>query len=112
MTIRARRQRIEGHQAHVEATGVPVGPPRDSSKRYIADIIVRRPAPPLPTARDAGHAAPTALTGGFQAAFLLLGAIGLIAVPAIFALVRRDELSDAVARTTVREPQPALAPMS
>ena len=56
-----------------------------------------------------GHAAPTALTGGFQAAFLVLGAIGLTAVPAILALVRHDELSDAVAKTTVREPQPALA---
>jgi MFS family permease len=57
----------------------------------------------------AGHGAPTALTGGFQAAFLVLGAIGLIAVPAIFALVRGDELSDAVAKTAVRERQPALA---
>jgi EmrB/QacA subfamily drug resistance transporter len=57
----------------------------------------------------AGHAAPTALTGGFHAAFLVLGAIGLIAVPAIFALVRRDELVEAVAKTTLREPQPALA---
>jgi EmrB/QacA subfamily drug resistance transporter len=61
------------------------------------------------TLLHAGHAAPTALTGGFQAAFLVLGAIGLAAVPAIFALVRRDELTDAVAKTTVREPQPALA---
>jgi EmrB/QacA subfamily drug resistance transporter len=61
------------------------------------------------TLLDAGHAAPTALTGGFHAAFLVLGAIGLIAVPAIFALIRRDELTDAVAKTTVREPQPALA---
>jgi EmrB/QacA subfamily drug resistance transporter len=57
----------------------------------------------------AGHPAPTALTGGFQAAFLLLGAIGLAAVPAIFTLVRRHELTDAVAKTTVREPEPALA---
>jgi MFS family permease len=61
------------------------------------------------TLLHAGHAAPTALTAGFQAAFLVLGAIGLIAVPAIFALVRRDELTDAVAKTAVREPQPALA---
>ena len=61
------------------------------------------------TLLHAGHAAPTALTGGFQAALLVLGAIGLIAVPAIFALVRRDELTDAVAKTTVHEPQPALA---
>ena len=61
------------------------------------------------TLLHAGQAVPPALTGGFQAAFLVLGAIGLIAVPAIFALVRRGELSDAVARTTAREPQPALA---
>ncbi len=60
----------------------------------------------------AGSTAPAALTGGFQHAFWVLGAIGLLAVPAIFALVRRDELSDAVARTTIREPQPALAATS
>jgi EmrB/QacA subfamily drug resistance transporter len=57
-----------------------------------------------------GTRAPAALTGGFQAAFWVLGAIALLAVPAIFALVRRDELSDAVAKTTLREAQPALAP--
>jgi EmrB/QacA subfamily drug resistance transporter len=59
-----------------------------------------------------GDAAPAALTGGFQRALWVLGAIGLLAIPAIFALVRRDELSDAVARTTVREPQPALCSAS
>ena len=57
----------------------------------------------------AGSTAPAALTGGFQQAFWVLGAIALLAVPAIFALVRRDELSNAVAKTTIREPQPALA---
>jgi EmrB/QacA subfamily drug resistance transporter len=57
----------------------------------------------------AGNHAPAALAGGFQHALWVLGAIGLIAVPAIFALVRRDELTDAVAKTAVREPQPALA---
>ena len=57
----------------------------------------------------AGTAAPAALTGGFQQALWVLGAIALLAVPAIFALVRRDELSDAVAKTTIRAPQPALA---
>jgi EmrB/QacA subfamily drug resistance transporter len=57
----------------------------------------------------AGDAIPTALTGGFQSAFWVLGAIALLAIPAIFALVRRDELTDAVAKTAVREPQPALA---
>ena len=57
----------------------------------------------------AGNTAPAALTGGFQQALWVLGAIALLAIPAIFALVRRDELSDAVAKTTIREPQPALA---
>jgi hypothetical protein len=38
----------------------------------------------------------------------VLGAIALLALPAIFALVRRNELSDAVTKTTIREPQPAL----
>ena len=57
----------------------------------------------------AGHTMPSALTGGYQHALWVLGAIGLIAVPAIFALVRRDELTDPVDKTAVREPQPALA---
>jgi EmrB/QacA subfamily drug resistance transporter len=58
---------------------------------------------------NAGTTAPTALTGGFQAAFWVLGAIALLALPAIFVLIRRHELTDAVAKTAVREPQPALA---
>src|SRR5919197_1311013 len=57
----------------------------------------------------AGHTAPAALTAGFQQALWVLGAIGLLAVPAIFALVRRDELTDAVAETPDGAPQPALA---
>jgi EmrB/QacA subfamily drug resistance transporter len=61
------------------------------------------------TLLHAGNTAPTALTGGFQHAFWVLGAIGLLAVPAIFALVRRDELTAAMANTAVREPQPAPA---
>lgn len=52
MAIRSRRERIERHHAHLQQTGLPVGPPRDSSKTYIVDVIVRRPAPPLPTARQ------------------------------------------------------------
>ena len=55
-----------------------------------------------------GHAAPAALTGGFQQALWVLGAIGLLAIPAIFALVR-DEVPTAVAKTSVRDPQPAPA---
>jgi MFS family permease len=61
------------------------------------------------TLLHAGHAAPAALTGGFEQALWVLGGIGLLAVPAIFALVRRDELTDAVAKTPVGKPQPALA---
>ena len=57
----------------------------------------------------AGHTAPAALTGGFQHALWALGAIALIALPAIFALVRRDELSNAVGKTTMRDAEPALA---
>jgi len=41
----------------------------------------------------AGDTVPVALTGGFRQAFWVLGAIALLAIPAIFALVRRDELS-------------------
>ena len=57
----------------------------------------------------AGDAAPAALTGGFQSALWALGAIALLAIPAIFVLIRRDELSDAVTKTTARPAQPALA---
>ncbi len=60
----------------------------------------------------AGDAAPAALTGGFQQAFWVLGAIALLALPAIFRLVRHDELSDAVTKTTSHETQPALAAAS
>ena len=56
-----------------------------------------------------GHAVPAAFTGGFQDAFWVLGAIALLAIPAIFALVRSNELSHAVRKTTMRDPEPALA---
>jgi hypothetical protein len=39
----------------------------------------------------------------------VLGAIALLALPAIFVLIRRDDLSGAVAKATVREVKPALA---
>jgi hypothetical protein len=52
----------------------------------------------------AGSAAPVALTAGFQQALWVLGTIALLAVPVIFMLVRRDELSDAVAKTSTHEP--------
>ena len=61
------------------------------------------------TLLHAGHAAPAALTGGFQAALWVLGAIGLLAIPAIFALVRREAGPTAGADTSVRDPQPAVA---
>jgi EmrB/QacA subfamily drug resistance transporter len=60
----------------------------------------------------AGDAAPSALTGGFTRALWVLGAIALLALPAIFTLVRRNELSDAVAKNTISEQQSALAPAS
>jgi MFS family permease len=64
------------------------------------------------TLLHAGHAAPAALTGGFQQALWVLGGIGLLAIPAIFALVRREAVSTAVAETSGRDPQPALAATS
>jgi EmrB/QacA subfamily drug resistance transporter len=57
----------------------------------------------------AGNATPAALTGGFQHALWVLGAIAVLSVPAIFILVRRDELSEAATKATVGKPQPALA---
>ena len=57
-----------------------------------------------------GNAAPTALTGGFQQAFWVLGAIALIALPAIFMLLRRDKVM-AVTETAVGAAQPAPAPV-
>jgi EmrB/QacA subfamily drug resistance transporter len=56
----------------------------------------------------AGNSAPAALTGGFQQAFWVLGAIALLALPVIFALVRSNALSDAVGTATAGESQ--LAP--
>jgi EmrB/QacA subfamily drug resistance transporter len=54
----------------------------------------------------AGDAAPAALTGGFQQALWVLGGIGLLAVPAIFALVRRDAVpTDAALRAANVTPQ-------
>jgi EmrB/QacA subfamily drug resistance transporter len=60
------------------------------------------------TLLHAGQAAPAALTGGFQQALWVLGGIGLLAIPAIFALVRHEAVSTAVVKTSVRDPQPAL----
>jgi EmrB/QacA subfamily drug resistance transporter len=57
----------------------------------------------------AGTAAPTALTDGFRHALWVLGPIALLALPAIFALVGRDEPSGAVPRTAIGDVGPALA---
>jgi EmrB/QacA subfamily drug resistance transporter len=64
------------------------------------------------TLLHAGHSGPAAVTGGFRQAFWVLGGIALLALPAIFALVRRNELSDGVSRTAIRDPQPAICPAS
>jgi hypothetical protein len=50
--MQSRRQRVERHRAHVAATGLPIGPPGKSGKTYIADVIIRRPAPVLPSLPD------------------------------------------------------------
>jgi EmrB/QacA subfamily drug resistance transporter len=59
-----------------------------------------------------GNAVPTALTGGFQQAFWVLGAIALIALPAIFMLLRPDKVSMAVTESAVGAAQPAPAPVN
>lgn len=47
--IADRRQRVERHGEHLQATGLPIGPPSERSKTYIAEALVRRPAPILPS---------------------------------------------------------------
>lgn len=50
--INARRERVKANYAHLEETGLPMGPPSpQDSKTYISDAIVRRPAPVLPTSQ-------------------------------------------------------------
>jgi len=57
----------------------------------------------------AGSSASTALTGGFDQAYWVLGGIALLAVPAVYALIRRDRRTAPVAQTAVLEAQPAMA---
>jgi MFS family permease len=64
----------------------------------------------------AGDTVPAALTGGFQHAFWVLGAIALIALPAIVTLVRRGELTPTStdpagtdSQPVVRDAKPAFA---
>jgi EmrB/QacA subfamily drug resistance transporter len=59
----------------------------------------------LKTLEHAGSTPAAALTGGFQWAFWVCGAIGLLAVPVALLLVRHNELADAVEAT----PLPAQA---
>ena len=61
------------------------------------------------TLLHAGNAPPAALTSGFHQALWVLGAIALLALPAIFTLVRHDKRSDTVAKTVIREAQTAVA---
>jgi hypothetical protein len=48
--IRTRRQRIEGHRAVLNQSTIPVGPPDETKKTYIADAIERLPSPLPPSA--------------------------------------------------------------
>jgi EmrB/QacA subfamily drug resistance transporter len=61
------------------------------------------------TLLHAGTSVPAALTGGFQRAFWVLGGIALIAVPAIFALIRSDGGQEAEAPAAGAEAQAGLA---
>ena len=51
-----------------------------------------------------GHSISAALTGGFHAAFWVMGAIALLGVPVTFLLVRKDEMASAVAATAIKDP--------
>ncbi len=51
----------------------------------------------------AGNPLPVALTSGFHRALWVLGAIAMLALPAIFALVAGDESPDAAADTAIRD---------
>jgi hypothetical protein len=43
--VQQRRERVVQNYAHLAETGIPMGRPEESAKTYIADAIVRRPAP-------------------------------------------------------------------
>ncbi len=59
-----------------------------------------------------GTAAPAALAAGYHHALWLLGAIALLALPAIFALIRRNHLGELPHSNPVGAAQPALAATS
>ena len=54
----------------------------------------------------AGDTVHAALTGGFHSALWVSGAIALVAIPVTFLLIRKDEMSTAVAATALRDPLP------
>jgi EmrB/QacA subfamily drug resistance transporter len=56
-----------------------------------------------------GHASAAALTGGFQSALWVCGAIALVAVPITLLMVRRTEIAEAVEATTAQGPAAAAA---
>jgi EmrB/QacA subfamily drug resistance transporter len=60
------------------------------------------------TLSHAGATAPAALTGGFQWAMWVCGAIGLAAVPITFLLIRRYELAKAAPTGAALTSEPAL----
>jgi EmrB/QacA subfamily drug resistance transporter len=61
------------------------------------------------TLLHAGTAGPAALTGGFQWALWVCGAIGLAAIPVTFLLIRRAELAHAAEGAAEEEPAIASA---
>jgi hypothetical protein len=50
-----------------------------------------------------GYGTAAALTGGFSWALWVCGAVGLVAIPVAFALIRRAEIAKAVASTQQRD---------
>src|SRR5262249_47581935 len=62
------------------------------------------------TLTQSGSTLAASLTGGFEWALWVCGAIGLAAVPVTFLLVRRDDVARAHAIASGRAPEPALAP--
>ena len=102
---RARRRRGAPGRARLRAAEHLAAARRRDRDR---DRLERR-GQPHQDAAPRRHRRTAALTGGFQCAFWVLGAIALLALPAIFMLVRRDEPHRRRAKTTLREAQPALA---
>jgi hypothetical protein len=47
--IQNRRQRVLQNYERLQDTGIPIRRPDDSPKTYIADVLVRRPSPSIPT---------------------------------------------------------------